>query len=572
MYSKKEKKIKNDGTVLLLTVPNFSTNFSIPYPAVPLLAGQLKNAGYKCVCRDLFNELYEDGKYPDFVSFLYNKYTNLVNSLSKKRKLSNKIVYTNNLIKKKYKKILEYIKTKNFSSDFNEELQDFIFFLCRLIHFKYNLDYEKIKEQCDDRNLNFLIEYFEKKIETFSQSPCLIGLSSYPGNEIYPIFTLAKILKKKFKNSKIVLGGYQYIYLKEEIKNNPDIFDEFCDFIIIGDGENAIVELMNYISGYTKISKVSNLAYKNSQNKVHINNEVTKVNINKLSPANYDDYNFETYNKSKRTIAMTLSKGCYWGKCKFCSYMMRNKCEIKGIDKAIEEIKFYINNYKINHINFTDDAISPQYYYHLSNAIIKNNLNISFSSYAIFDSDFTYKILHKLKKAGLKAITWGFETASKHVFDRMEKSGSFENRAQILKTSNKAGIINSVSFIEGLPNEKTQDLIETVKFIYENINYIDIIGFQKFQVRVGSDIAKHPKKYNIEIFKKDDFSLEYNYVNKDTDINKENSFVDFLNNLKSKKIIKNTTDRECIFIATYEYLKKYAPHYIENSTKDHDYI
>lgn len=374
----------------------------------------------------------------------------------------------------------------------------------------YNLSYKNLKEQCLDDENNFFIHYLKKKIKKFPKDIDLICISNLPSYSQYPTLTLARLLKERFPDSKIVMGGDWISRVSDNIMGIPDFFNVFCDYILPFDGEVSIVELAKYIDKQLDINSVSNLIYLNKNNTVLKNKELSQININTLEKPDYDDYDFYKY-FSKPGISMSFSKGCYWGKCKFCSFPNGKGFQIKSIDNAIDELKFYIKKYAVKEFYFVDDCISPKYYNDLAQAIINNGLEIYFSSFAIMDKNFTPELFAKLKKAGLWRLNWGFETNSKNLFEISNKSGCFDKRSDILQASHRAGIINKINIIDELPQEKFLDVIDTVKFLQENLEFIDVFAVHKFRLTKNTEFSLNPNLYDIKIDNIEDFSLDYNY-------------------------------------------------------------
>ena len=295
--------------------------------------------------------------------------------------------------------------------------------------------------------------------------------------------------------------------------------------------------------------------YKTQNNEIIKNPEISKVNLNKLAYSDFDFVDFKKCEGDRPHISMMLSKGCYWGKCRFCTFAKNNKLQIKPVSRVINEMKYYIKKYNVGIITFTDDALSPNYCYKLSQAIINEGLHVDLHAYAMFDDNFTFEIFRTMRKAGFKEILWGFETNSKKIFDIVNKSGCFDKRDEILKRSYRAGISNWVSFIEGLPCEKWEDLLKTLKFLYDNIAYIDRYNFEPYQMMVGSEFTLNAEKYGMQLLGKDDFGIQYRYENKITDIDREHSFMNFMQNFKHLQY----DSRDLLRTATREYFETFAP-------------
>jgi len=542
--------MNKSGTVLLISPSMFSYSIEEPFLSVPLLSGKLKSAGFKTICRDFNLELHKDIKNKTFIENSYKKFkerlpldeNGIQDTEYKKSFLKHKIAL------EMYQSILSLPEPPS------NLLYDFIQLPYKIKPAEYTADYEDIRKQADDRSSNFFTEYYEEKIKTLPEDVMMIVISSYPIYDlykIYPVLTLSKMLKDRYKNAEIILAYDYFSCFKTVFEKHPEFFDAFCDFVLYGSCENGITELAECVKNGADVSCVSNLIYKNSENKVIINAETKKQNINESDYADYDGYNLAEY-ETPYKIPMILSKGCYWNKCRFCTYGADKAFQIKTINNAAGEIKYYIDKYGIKSVHFQDNAVSAHYYDKLSDTLLENNIKIQFNSFAIFEEGFTAELLAKMKQAGCTRLSWGLDTHSKRIFKLSNKSGCFEKRAEILKNSFEAGIQNNINIIEGLPLERLEDLIQTVKFMYDNIEYINKFNWEKFQIRTGSYFLGFLEEYGLKITGKEDFSPEYQYINEKTDINKSNSFYERIKGL-------SRYDKEGFRHAAEEYLKQYAP-------------
>jgi len=545
MFDFKKKK-----KVLLLTSPCMRPFVEMPYLSVPLLAGQLKKAGYKTKCHDFTLDFFIDISNIKYIKKTYKKLKEIEKKYNKFNDMEFKRAY------RLYRYLcLYYKKNKKFKKKHMGRIIHFALLPYNYIIQNYYINkvgFNSIYNFCFNREINFYIDYLEKKIDKLVKPYDIICISKFPDYDLIGIFTLACMIKEKYKDKKIVLGGCTFGPIAQELKQHPRIFDLFCDYILIQDGEVSIVELVDFISGKTSdITKVSNLIYKNEKNEVIENPEYTKIDINKIAYSDYSDFNFKKYSSKAPAISVNLSKGCYWGKCRFCTFSTYRNFQLKTIKNAVDELEHYIKKYKIKSVQFTDDAIFPKYYTQLADEIIKRKLKFNFSSFAIFDSNFTYEIFEKLKQAGATKLVWGLETHSKKVFDIVNKSGCFEKRAEILKNAKKAGIINSVNVIEGLPGETFTELLETVKFIYDNADYIDALSLHKFEMQPDAEFTMNPEKYGLKILGKNDFALRYSFdYTYETGVNEYNSFLRYYSSRDRKAGLKE--------IVT-DYLSYFAP-------------
>ncbi len=336
----------------------------------------------------------------------------------------------------------------------------------------YKLDWVNIDSQCKDRSLNMFIEYYEKTIGDFPFSDYNMICISVPDlSQLIPAFTLSLMLKKRAKIP-VVIGGNYITQNKTDFMNHPEIFGEYCDYLMVGDGERSIVELSEFISDKRNIEDVSNLIYLKESDTV-CNPPAKEIDFGEVAYANFDSLDLSLYFSPETVIPMQLSKGCYWGKCTFCDYYFGQQCyDTKCIHSVIDELKFFIEKYNVRHFLFIDEAIPPKYYNELANAILENNLEIYFYSFVRLEKGFTKDILKNLYRAGMRIGLWGYEAWSERVMKMMNKGIDLSERIRILTDSSEAGIWNNVLFIMGYPTETLEEIEKTISVMYDHRNIV----------------------------------------------------------------------------------------------------
>ena len=150
---------------------------------------------------------------------------------------------------------------------------------------------------------------------------------------------------KEMNNSHIVLGGHFATDNYEEILiRNVDV-----DYIIIGEAEETIVELMQYIvNDLGQIEDINGIAYRDGR--------IVKCTRPRMPIENLDTIPFacrEIATKSRLNLVyIEGSRGCT-GACAFCSNGKIPYRE-KSIRRIIDEIKYVIQKYNLNTFAFSD--------------------------------------------------------------------------------------------------------------------------------------------------------------------------------------------------------------------------
>lgn len=354
----------------------------------------------------------------------------------------------------------------------------------------YKLDWVNIDSQCKDPSVNMFIEYYDKTIGSFSFGEYGMICISVPDlSQLIPAFTLSLMLKKA-SDIPVIIGGNYITQNKDDFMNHPEIFGEYCDYLMVGDGERSIVELSEFISGKREINDVSNLVYLN-ENKAVCNPAAKVIDFSEVAYADFDSLDFSLYFSPETVIPMQLSKGCYWGKCTFCDYYYGQQCyDTKNIPDVINELKYFTEKYNVRHFLFIDEAVPPKYYNNLADAILENNLEIYFYSFVRLEKGFTKEVLKNLYRAGMRIGLWGYEAYSERVMKMMNKGIDLSERIRILKDSSEAGIWNNVLFIMGYPTETIEEIEKTISVMYNHRDIVNSCTPSNFSLKKNAILMK----------------------------------------------------------------------------------
>jgi len=351
---------------------------------------------------------------------------------------------------------------------------------------------------CDDM-CNPFVEYYKTFIiEDNIGKTDLIGLSITYSDQLIPGLVLAKIIKSCFPKIKIVIGGQYITQIAKEFVVS-DLFNAFVDYVIINEGETALVKLIDALNGQGDIQSVPHL-YILKPNGFYFSAVYHTEDINDIDPPDYSDIDLTSYYTPYPVILLSPSRGCYWGKCGFCnvSPTMKTSYRERSVEKCIEDIKIIIDKCKTSNIVFSVDAISPSYIRTLSEKLIENNINIHWATQLRMEPNFKEdEFCAIIRKAGCELIFWGMESASSKLLKKMRKGTNVDIFSQILEKIHQVGIKSHIACIVGYPGETCDDFNETLNFININKESIYTVGVSEFKLDKGSYIYKHTNEFGV---------------------------------------------------------------------------
>jgi anaerobic magnesium-protoporphyrin IX monomethyl ester cyclase len=294
--------------------------------------------------------------------------------------------------------------------------------------------------------------------------PQLIGFSVITADYLYTK-DLVKSTKKENPEIKIVLGGYHPTFLPDEVLKETE-----ADFVIRGEGENAMSQLVTALEGDNDLSEVNGLSYKRQNMIVH-NDPGPMVDVDTLPfPA-----------REKIEIAYPVineSRGCPYH-CTFCC-IQKFYCGTwrpRKIENLISELLYMKETLGYRKIHFQADnfLVSSKRIKALCNAIIENGLDdIHYSSQGRIDKlAQNPDLIDLMIKAGWKRVTFGLESGVQQILDNTyNKQITLNQVVKVAKKLSDTKMYVGYSFIIGSGDE-----YETEAYIKKSINFLRSIPY-----------------------------------------------------------------------------------------------
>ena len=580
-----------------------------PYLAGALLVGQLKSAGFDANSYDFNIDFFNDILTADFVKESYKKAVQIISDdknysadsvfdddIKEKLKKSSEIRKSEirkyldsnkELVEAALEKIDDAVRVYKSKTDFyNPEklymAKDIITTALDIVSLPYlpsrimldnyianpvfTYDFKDVDFQCKNSCVNIFLPYFENKLKNMDLSGYdFIGLSITDLSQIVPGFTLARLLKK-YTKAKIAFGGNFIYKIADDLKKFPVIFEEYCDYLQIGDGEIASVELAEYLAGKRDIRDVHSLVYCDDNQVVRTNESAPCLKLDTVSLPDFDCYDFSKYFSPETVIPVQLGKGCYWGKCTFCDfYTGQQKFDIKSVIRAVDEVEFLSEKYNSKLFNFVDEAVPPKFYDEFAKEIKRRGIEIYYYSFARLEKTFTSDVLKNLYESGARFFMWGYEAESERVMKLINKGIDLNHRKRILQDAQDAGLWNLCTFLLGYPTETEDELQSTIDVIY-NHDLVNTCTPSNFALKKNAILKNYASTVGITDFADNgDFHISYKYQSETQTMEevkrKRNAFEKkFLEDTRSRLFAHSFTESDSILL----YLVKYGRDYMKN--------
>lgn len=348
-----------------------------------------------------------------------------------------------------------------------------------------------LKKEGHETSLSHIWQKVDKKklvLDIKKEKPALLAFTSN-SLEFPTIKRLALFLKKEF-NLPIIVGGYHATLSPDEVIQNEGI-----DMLCVGEGEYALLELVEALQQNKDITKISNLWVKKDG---QIFRNLPRPLISDLDSLPFPDHSLFDYQwilgKNYGTVKIMASRGCPFA-CTFCCnnalkkiYSGKGKfLRRRSVENLLKEIEELVKDYKVKTIEFEDDlfAFEKKWLLEFCREYPKK-FNLPFTIEARADS-LDKEMLVELKEAGCWLIRFGVESGNEWLRNSvLKKRLTNERIKQTFEGAKEAGIKRVAYNIIGFPYETEAMILDTWNFNREVDP--DILVINIFQPFLGTEL------------------------------------------------------------------------------------
>ncbi len=338
-----------------------------------------------------------------------------------------------------------------------------------------------------DVRILFLPGYLESSLDPAIRgfirdyNPDLIGIGLM-SIEFYPAKNLTRLLRSEF-DIPIIWGGVHAII-------NPDECLKYADYVCCGEGERAVVSLLEHIgkNGRDSIPEIPGIW-------VNKDGRITKTQMaspeTELDSLPFQEYlpdYFYGFHKGKiynfaRNPQLFRRYALYGGTCHmmittrgcpfFCGYCANSylvnvfgkKVRERSVENCIEELIHVKKDPYVIYINFEDDCFfahnrewikrfSEEYRKHIKLPFIVRAIPTMLDEEKLF----------MLKKAGLSTVVMGIQSGNDRVnFEVFERRIRFTSVMKAAELISKAKIVGFYEMIVDNPYETEDDEMQTIE-------------------------------------------------------------------------------------------------------------
>ncbi|MBI5575772.1 MAG: radical SAM protein [Deltaproteobacteria bacterium] len=297
-------------------------------------------------------------------------------------------------------------------------------------------------------------------------APDAVGITAltptYPG-----ALSVADIVKELFPKCPVVFGGTHSSVLTDEVLGNSTV-----DFVIRGEGETAMPDLLETLVSGGEIGDVAGVSYRRDGKVRHNAPRPLIQDLDTLPPIPWHLFDMDRYTgilHGKRAVGISAARGCPYN-CVFC---YRGPAAGKTIrvwspERVVREIRRAREMIGVNSFHFWNDVFTydKRWVESFCGLLSVENIKIEWDCQTRADL-INEDVLGRMKDAGCTAVMLGVESGSNEVLENMEKGLTKDKIREGFRLLHKVGFETTATFTLGLPWDTRETIPETIEFAKE---------------------------------------------------------------------------------------------------------
>ncbi|MET1102286.1 MAG: TIGR04013 family B12-binding domain/radical SAM domain-containing protein, partial [Pyrodictiaceae archaeon] len=238
-----------------------------------------------------------------------------------------------------------------------------------------------------------------------------------------------------------------------------------AEVAVVGDGENAILGLLEYYMGDLDLSSVPNIAFR----------EEGRFRVTRIESVDLDNY--RPYSKTINILPpIEIMRGCSYN-CSFCQvpFLFKKRVRFRSVESVVDAVKYYVSNGKTL-IRFVAPVglayqspdgrrPNPEALEALLRSVRKHGGKPFLGTFPseTRPEQVTRDTLDVLRRyAENTRLAIGMQSGSDRVLALVNREHTVEDVFRAVKLSISYGFTPVVDIIMGLPGEEEEDIRETI--------------------------------------------------------------------------------------------------------------
>lgn len=307
---------------------------------------------------------------------------------------------------------------------------------------------------------------------------------------------LVRKIREAAPRATIVAGGF---YVSAE--NGAALLSRVgeLDCCVFGEGELSFLELLDALDRPDSWPTIAGLVCRDPDGTPRSTPKRPLMRGEELDQLPYADYGWVSPEDQERwevSIPIVSVRGCFWGRCTFCSDFQFNRTTYaRSAEHVVGEMTYQAERHRTGRFYFSDLATNDtiERVVAISRGLAAAPRDYNFMVLFV-PNNVTLPMLRDLAAAGCAAVQYGIESLSNSLLKKMAKANTCLENVRCIKLTELAGMQAVSNIIKFFPRETLDEVADNHDKILRFPEVFNGYVFDEpveFHVRAGSGISKY---------------------------------------------------------------------------------
>ncbi|SKC74231.1 B12-binding domain-containing radical SAM protein [Ohtaekwangia koreensis] len=252
-------------------------------------------------------------------------------------------------------------------------------------------------------------------------------------------------------------------------------FDHGVDYVVRGEGEETLRELLVALDAKQNVTQLSGIAYRKNNEAIVTATRPVIRELDTLPLPAWDLIDIESYRRiwlkhhGYFSLNIATTRGCPY-KCNWCAKpIYGNRYNSRSPKHVINEIEFLLQNYRPDHFWMCDDifGLKPGWVQQFRDLVLSKQLQFKYKIQSRADLLLEEDTVEALARSGAETIWVGAESGSQKILDAMDKGTTVQQIRDATHLMKQKGIKVAFFLQFGYTGETQEDIDATLAMVLQ---------------------------------------------------------------------------------------------------------
>lgn len=335
--------------------------------------------------------------------------------------------------------------------------------------------------------------------------PRLVGFSLLSATQVMPALHIAAQVRRFLPESFVVFGG-SHITASIDKLDQLAPCAELIDAFAVYEGETLLPRLLEELRGRRpRLDELPNIASTEGGHPQWDRNLCVE-DIEELPVPDFSTVDLDSYYRPRSELPFPLitSKGCVYGRCKFCTYVYQEPVgREQSPTKVVGQMQALQEAHGARVFSLKDSLMTTLRARKLSEAFLAAGLDIRWNCQSKVSLGFTPELIEQMDESGCRTIEFGVETPNPRLQKLIVKVAPLDTIERMLERFGGTSIAIIFNMIYGFPSETKEEAEESLAWVSKLGQRFPDVAFSSVNhmltIARGSPFHSDPDRFGIDV-------------------------------------------------------------------------